>query len=137
MKKRTPIPAIRARCRGCTESLKEIRECPCPDCQLYEYRTGHRPKGKAQCTPCQAIREYCIWCQGWRGGNGRNTAIRLARECHISDCPIWHLRPGQKRARKPKKGHVQRTGAINRGNGRPEYPEQPQPVQSTLFDELS
>jgi len=136
MKRRTPIPAIRARCKGCAESLKEIRECQCDDCQLYEYRLGHRPKGKALRTPRKAIKAYCLWCMGFRGSEYRVCYTR-AKECHIEDCPIWHLRPGQKQAQKPKKGRVQHTDAINRGNGRQEYPEQPQPVQSALFDELS
>jgi len=47
-------------------------------------------------TPRKAIKEYCIFCQGGRGDTGRNTAMRLARECHIEACEVWHLRPGQK-----------------------------------------
>jgi len=59
-----------------------------------------RPAQKPELTPGQSIREYCIHCQGWRGKEGRNTAIRLARECNLSACAFWHLRPGQKMKRK-------------------------------------
>jgi hypothetical protein len=81
------------------DSVKAIRECACMDCSLYPYRMNKRPAHKPEHTPGQAIREYCIHCQGWRGKEGRNTAIRLARECHIEKCAIWHLRPGQKMKR--------------------------------------
>jgi len=101
---KTPIKSIRARCKGCAENLAEIRRCACDDCQLYEYRLGHRPKVKVL-TPRKAIAAYCLWCMGWRGGTDKRRCIRLARECHISECPLYHLRPGQKGARagqKPK-----------------------------------
>ena len=42
---RTPLKAIRAKCKDCTCNQNvEIRECPITDCPLYEYRMGHRPK---------------------------------------------------------------------------------------------
>lgn len=42
---RTPMKAIRAKCRDCTcNQIVEIRECPITDCPLWEYRMGHRPK---------------------------------------------------------------------------------------------
>jgi len=95
--KRTPIPAIRQTCLECVgNSTKEARECAIPECSLHEYRMNCRPKGKAKLTPGKAIKEYCIFCMGGRGNKGRNTALRLARECHIVKCEVWHLRPGQK-----------------------------------------
>jgi len=97
MNQRTPIPAIRQQCLNCTGgSPKAIRECTCPECSLYPYRMNKRPAQKPENTPGQAIRECCIRCQGWRGKEGRNTAIRLARECDLQACAFWHLRPGQK-----------------------------------------
>lgn len=42
---RTPIKAIRAKCLDCCcGQPKEVRLCTVPDCPLYEYRMGHRPK---------------------------------------------------------------------------------------------
>jgi len=101
MNHRTPIPAIRQQCLNCTDgSPKAIRECTCHECSLYPYRMNKRPAQKPEHTPGQAIKEYCIHCQGWRGKEGRNTAIRLARECHLKACAFWHLRPGQKMKQK-------------------------------------
>jgi len=68
-----------------------------------------RPAQKPELTPGQSIHEYCIHCQGWRGKEGRNIAIRLARECNLSACAFWHLRPGQKMKRKIKTPPVQAT----------------------------
>lgn len=45
MAKLTPLKAIRAKCRDCSnDQVAEIRKCPITDCALYEYRMGHRPK---------------------------------------------------------------------------------------------
>lgn len=47
MAKLTPIKAIRAKCLDCSGGqFKEVRLCPVQDCPLYEYRSGHRPKGE-------------------------------------------------------------------------------------------
>lgn len=47
MAKLTPMKAIRAKCVDCSNGqVKEIRECPVKTCPLYEYRSGHRPKGE-------------------------------------------------------------------------------------------
>ena len=41
----TPMKAIRAHCIDCCcGSKKEVRLCASPDCALYPYRMGHRPK---------------------------------------------------------------------------------------------
>lgn len=43
-KKLTPMKAIRAKCMDCSGgSFHEVRECPCVECPLYAYRSGHRP----------------------------------------------------------------------------------------------
>jgi len=44
-KKITPLKVIRRKCLDCTAgSYKEIRDCLIPDCALYPYRMGKRPK---------------------------------------------------------------------------------------------
>ena len=41
----TPIKAIRAKCVECSGGQhKEVRECRIPECSLYPYRMGKRPK---------------------------------------------------------------------------------------------
>lgn len=43
-KLRTPIAAIRAKCKDCTcGSLAEIRACHLDQCALHPYRHGRRP----------------------------------------------------------------------------------------------
>ena len=40
----TPMQAIRAKCLDCMcGQANEVKQCPCSDCPLYEYRTGHTP----------------------------------------------------------------------------------------------
>ena len=40
----TPLRAIRAKCVDCMNGQrKEIRVCPCQDCALWVFRTGHNP----------------------------------------------------------------------------------------------
>ena len=42
----TPLKAIRAKCLDCSETPRDVRLCPCTDCALFPYRTGHNPKRK-------------------------------------------------------------------------------------------
>lgn len=45
MKVLTPIKAIRSKCIECCCSQRnEVRLCTIPDCPLFPYRMGHRPK---------------------------------------------------------------------------------------------
>jgi len=145
MKQLTPIPSIRKQCLDCVGcSPKAVRQCELTDCSLFPYRMGKRPpKGclphvgdndTVIITPKQAIRAYCIYCQGYRGGSDKRRCIRLARECHIDDCPIWHLRPGQKTSRKENKGQLQRAYAINGGEGMPDYLKRPQDPENHLIE---
>ena len=40
----TPMQAIRAKCLDCMcGQANEVKQSPCSDCPLYEYRTGHNP----------------------------------------------------------------------------------------------
>ena len=41
----TPIKAIRAKCLDCCGGVcKMVRECTAPNCPLWPYRLGRRPK---------------------------------------------------------------------------------------------
>jgi hypothetical protein len=41
----TPVKAIRAKCLDCMGgSSKEVKRCNIPDCSLFPYRLGKRPK---------------------------------------------------------------------------------------------
>ncbi len=41
----TPVKAIRAKCVDCCcHQWAEVRRCPCPECALWPYRFGRRPK---------------------------------------------------------------------------------------------
>ncbi len=47
MAKLTPMKAIRKKCLECCNGqVKEVRLCQMKSCALYEYRSGHRPKGE-------------------------------------------------------------------------------------------
>ena len=44
-KRLTPVKAIRAKCLDCMGgSSKEVKRCNIPDCSLFSYRLGKRPK---------------------------------------------------------------------------------------------
>ena len=43
MKADSPLHAIRLHCLDCSNgSSYEVEHCPCTDCSLFEYRSGHR-----------------------------------------------------------------------------------------------
>ena len=45
----TPLKAIRKKCLDCCcNDRKEVKLCPCLDCPLWNFRTGHYPKKKEQ-----------------------------------------------------------------------------------------
>lgn len=40
----TPMRAIRAKCIDCCAGVvKEVRNCPCKDCELFPFRMGRNP----------------------------------------------------------------------------------------------
>lgn len=41
-----PLRSIRAKCRECSEKLKDIVACEVDDCPLWPYRLGKRPRGR-------------------------------------------------------------------------------------------
>jgi len=100
MKNLTPIKAIRSRCKDCSETPEEIKNCPCFEnngsiekCPLWPYRMGHRPTEEEKekfgkyLTPIKSIRKYCLWCCGG--------SRKLVRECPVKDCPLWKYRFGK------------------------------------------
>jgi hypothetical protein len=95
----TPMKAIRKKCIVCSETLDEIRNCPCFEysgaitkCFLYPYRMGKRPKVKAEDTPVKSIRKHCLWCCCG--------SFALVKDCPTKDCPLWIYRLGKNPARK-------------------------------------
>ncbi len=104
-KELTPIKAIRERCKDCSETPEEIKNCPCFEndgsiekCPLWPYRMGRRPTEEEKekfgkyLTPIKSIRKYCLWCCcGSR---------KLVRECPVKDCPLWIYRMGKNPCRK-------------------------------------
>lgn len=41
----TPLKAIRLKCLDCTcGQPKEVKDCPCTDCPLYDLRFGKNPR---------------------------------------------------------------------------------------------
>ncbi|OEU77542.1 MAG: hypothetical protein BA869_10885 [Desulfuromonadales bacterium C00003107] len=45
----TPLAAIRARCRQCSNGMpSEIRKCTVTDCAIHPYRLGVRPETAAK-----------------------------------------------------------------------------------------
>lgn len=53
MKRLTPVKAIRAKCIECScGQVSEIRNCLIPNCPLYPYRMGHRPKDTTEDDNC-------------------------------------------------------------------------------------
>ena len=54
----TPLKAIRANCLGCSGgSPAEVRLCVIPDCPLYCYRFGKRPKTVQKANEKQAAKK--------------------------------------------------------------------------------
>ncbi len=91
----TPIKAIRRKCLGCSESMDDIKNCPCFEndgaiekCFLYPYRMGKRPKIKSEYTPVKSIRKHCLWCCCG--------SFNLVKDCPVTDCPLWSYRLGKR-----------------------------------------
>ena len=88
------LRVLRERCIDCVGGPRLATRCDMRKCALWDYRTGHRPKGyKAGRTPLKVLRAYCLWCcLGSR---------QEARLCPATDCPLWPWRRGQSRTGDP------------------------------------
>ena len=61
MREQTPIWSIRKRCLDCAGAAQEVSTCKAKECSLWDYRDGHRPKGRvARLTPVKAMRAHCL-----------------------------------------------------------------------------
>jgi len=53
-KSTSPLKAIRAYCLDCSNNqASEIRDCPIPNCPLYDFRFGKNPYTKINLSPEQ------------------------------------------------------------------------------------
>ena len=88
-----PLRAIRARCLGCAESARDVRNCEFEDCQLWPWRMGCQPEdaqgGDAR-RKRRAIRAYCVWCSGDQPAEPKH--------CPSVACPLWPYRVSPTRA---------------------------------------
>ena len=79
---------LRRRCVDCIGGPQRATRCDQQDCELWDYRTGHRPKGGgAKRTPLRALRSYCVWCC-----EGQYREVRL---CPAFRCALWPWRLGR------------------------------------------
>ena len=78
----TPLKAVRAKCLDCCGSPSAVRECPCPECDLYPLRMG---KGRQVLKP---IHRFCLWCNC-----GSSYEVR---HCHIESCALHPYRFGKR-----------------------------------------
>jgi hypothetical protein len=111
-----PLRAIRLRCVGCGETLADVRDCPCADCDLWRFRMGKRPKcpptpenltaeALGACpgpnstrntnSPLRSIRKHCLDCAGG--------SARYVLWCPQDGCPLWPYRLGLRPANAFKK----------------------------------
>ncbi len=86
------LKVIRIRCKDCSETLAEIRNCEFTHCALYPYRMGKNPyRGKEKPPtykpPLKAIRAYCLDCC-----LEQPKEVRL---CPASDCAVHSFRFGK------------------------------------------
>lgn len=60
---KTPLKAIRAKCLDCSNGqIVEVRECVIPDCPLYPYRMGIRPKTAEKREEKKKTQKYTTEC---------------------------------------------------------------------------
>ena len=105
---RTPLQAVKARCRECVGD-GVVRDCSDTDCPLWPFRFGlslktARRRGRipaghsTRCkTAIRALRTYCLSCSG---GSWLN-----AKLCPRTSCPCWHLRFGMRPETAAKRGY--------------------------------
>lgn len=105
---RTPLQAVKARCRECIGD-GVARDCAATDCPLWGFRFGlslktAKRRGKVPAgsgtrwkTATRALRAYCLECSG---GSWLNVKL-----CPRTNCPCWHLRFGMRPETAIKRGY--------------------------------
>lgn len=80
----TPLQSIRKNCLRCANySPKEVKLCPCVDCDLYHLRMGKKEiKGSA----IKRIRQHCLDCQ---------ENAKAVRFCSHLNCYLYAYRMGK------------------------------------------
>lgn len=90
-----PLQSIRKNCLWCANfSTKEVRLCPCVNCETYHFRMG---KKTIRGSRIKKIRKYCLNC--------RENAREVKLCCHPS-CLFYPYRMG--------KSPIHRESCINR-----------------------
>ncbi len=81
---------LREKCLDCAQGPGAVRNCEHADCQLFDHRMGHRPKGrKARRTPLKSLRAFCLWCCC-----DSSHEVGL---CPCTTCALWPWRRGRSR----------------------------------------
>jgi hypothetical protein len=75
-------------CPDCLAKFAAKRIVPADHVVRYMYGAKTISKRAADLKPCKAIRAKCIDCSGG--------SPKVATECHILDCPLWHYRTGRR-----------------------------------------
>jgi len=94
LRPRFKLRVLRQSCKDCAGGPQLATRCEESDCPLWDYRTGHRPRGrKAMRTPLKALRAFCLWC-----ADDQPVEVRL---CPCGGpplpCPLWPWRRGRSR----------------------------------------
>jgi len=124
MGERFKLRILREKCKDCVEGVRAATRCDDQDCALWDYRTGHRPKGyKATRTPLKALRAFCLWCCC-----GQKKEVRL---CPAYGCPLWPWRMGRGTGQeRPKHTETGGARADSRGATEARDPEAAQEGES-------
>lgn len=110
-----PLRAIRLRCLDCSETLADVRNCPCSSCHLWRFRMGKRPRAHVPAPDCPATSENLTAealgaCSGPKATRNTKSPLRAIRkhclDCagcsakyvtwcsHSGRCPLWPYRLG-------------------------------------------
>lgn len=100
MKEKTPLKAIRARCKDCAGGeAKHVRRCQHAECEFYMMRFGVGTR-----TTLPPIREHCLVCC-----NRQKEEVKL---CPAVRCPIWEYRFGKRPKKSPPLPEILTTEAL-------------------------
>ena len=83
MEVKTPLKAIRAKCLDCSNGqIVEVRECVIPNCPLWPYRMGMRPKTAEKAAE---KRKAIARQKPQNPKNARTEALRRQKRAHLSE----------------------------------------------------